>query len=77
VFWLLVAVSLVLFIINWLYFPKDKVESNKALNVRTLLSHYASIFKSKVGSSILILSFFAFFLYFSFIVYLPILLTDY
>ncbi|MEC5240756.1 MFS transporter [Bacillus sp. FSL R9-9530] len=77
VFWLLVAVSLVLFIINWLYFPKDQVESNKALNVRTLLSHYAAIFKSKVGSSILILSFFAFFLYFSFIVYLPILLTDY
>ncbi|PIE96134.1 MFS transporter [Bacillus fungorum] len=77
VFLLLVVVSLVLFITNWLYFPKDQVESNKALNVRTLLSHYASIFKSKVGSSILILSFFAFFLYFSFIVYLPILLTDY
>ncbi|TEA46734.1 MFS transporter [Bacillus sp. BH2] len=76
VFWLLVAVSLILFVTNWIYFPKDRVGSKKELSGKTLLSHYASIFKSKVGSSILILSFFAFFLYFSFIVYLPILLTD-
>ncbi|UJA77241.1 MFS transporter, partial [Bacillus cereus] len=46
------------------------------LSGKTLISHYAAIFKNKVGSSILILSFFVFFLYFSFIVYLPILLTD-
>lgn len=77
VFWLLVAVSVILFITNWIYFPDDRIESKKELSVKTLISHYASIFKSKVGSSILILSFFAFFLYFSFIVYLPILLTDY
>ncbi|MGN4931422.1 MFS transporter [Bacillus cereus group sp. MYBK14-1] len=76
VFWLLVAVSVILFITNWIYFPKDRVGSKKELSGKTLISHYASIFKSKVGSSILILSFFAFFLYFSFIVYLPILLTD-
>ncbi|MEK4838619.1 MFS transporter [Bacillus sp. FSL L8-0152] len=76
VFWLLVAVSLILFVINWIYFPEDRVGSKKELSGKTLISHYASIFKSKVGSSILILSFFAFFLYFSFIVYLPILLTD-
>ncbi|PEB73409.1 MFS transporter [Bacillus thuringiensis] len=76
VFWLLVAVSLILFVTNWIYFPKDRVGSKKELSGKTLISHYASIFKSKVGSSILILSFFAFFLYFSFIVYLPILLTD-
>ncbi|MGN4816499.1 MFS transporter [Bacillus cereus group sp. MYBK163-2] len=76
VFWLLVAVSLILFVTNWIYFPKDRVGSKKELSGKTLLSHYASIFKSKVGSSILILSFFAFFLYFSFLVYLPILLTD-
>ncbi|MGR3779249.1 MFS transporter [Bacillus paramycoides] len=76
VFWLLVAVSVILFITNWIYFPKDRIRSKKELSGKTLISHYASIFKSKVGSSILILSFFAFFLYFSFIVYLPILLTD-
>lgn len=76
VFWLLVAVSVILFITNWIYFPKDRMGSKKELSGKTLISHYASIFKSKVGSSILILSFFAFFLYFSFIVYLPILLTD-
>ncbi|WP_025151341.1 MFS transporter [Bacillus sp. H1a] len=76
VFWLLVAVSVTLFITNWIYFPKGRIESKKELSGKTLISHYASIFKSKVGSSILILSFFAFFLYFSFIVYLPILLTD-
>ncbi|PGC57342.1 MFS transporter [Bacillus toyonensis] len=76
VFWLLVAVSIILFITNWLYFPEDRMGSKKELSGKTLISHYASIFKSKVGSSILILSFFAFFLYFSFIVYLPILLTD-
>ncbi|ALL11736.1 MFS transporter [Bacillus thuringiensis] len=76
VFWLLVAVSVILFITNWLYFPKDRIGNKKELSGKTLISHYASIFKSKVGSSILILSFFAFFLYFSFIVYLPILLTD-
>ncbi|MHA7108072.1 MFS transporter (plasmid) [Bacillus sp. C-3-6] len=76
VFWLLVAVSVILFITNWIYFPNDCVGSKKELSGKTLISHYASIFKSKVGSSILILSFFAFFLYFSFLVYLPILLTD-
>ncbi|HFR4168206.1 TPA: MFS transporter [Bacillus cereus] len=76
VFWLLVAVSVILFITNWIYFPNDRVGSKKELSGKTLISHYASIFKSKVGSSILILSFFAFFLYFSFLVYLPILLTD-
>ncbi|EPC8408750.1 MFS transporter [Bacillus thuringiensis] len=76
VFWLLVAVSVILFITNWIYFPEDRVGSKKELSGKTLISHYASIFKSKVGSSILILSFFAFFLYFSFLVYLPILLTD-
>ncbi|PFX61585.1 MFS transporter [Bacillus wiedmannii] len=76
VFWLLVAVSVILFITNWVYFPKDRIGSKKELSGKTLISHYASIFKSKVGSSILILSFFTFFLYFSFIVYLPILLTD-
>ncbi|ARV91122.1 MFS transporter [Bacillus thuringiensis serovar roskildiensis] len=76
VFWLLVAVSVILFITNWMYFPKDRIGSKKELSGKTIISHYASIFKSKVGSSILILSFFAFFLYFSFIVYLPILLTD-
>lgn len=76
VFWLLVAVSVILFIINWIYFPDDYVESKKKLDGKTLISHYAAIFKNKVGSSILILSFFVFFLYFSFIVYLPILLTD-
>ncbi|MFE6708847.1 MFS transporter [Bacillus thuringiensis] len=76
VFWLLVAVSVILFITNWIYFPNDRIGSKKELSGKTLISHYASIFKSKVGSSILILSFFAFFLYFSFLVYLPILLTD-
>lgn len=76
IFWLLVAVSVILFITNWIYFPNDRVGSKKELSGKTLISHYASIFKSKVGSSILILSFFAFFLYFSFLVYLPILLTD-
>ncbi|TKH87495.1 MFS transporter, partial [Bacillus cereus] len=76
VFWLLVVVSIILFITNWLYFPGDRKGSKKEMSGKTLISHYASIFKSKVGSSILILSFFAFFLYFSFIVYLPILLTD-
>ncbi|WP_416809053.1 MFS transporter [Bacillus thuringiensis] len=76
VFWLLVVVSVILFITNWLYFPEDRMGSKKEMSGKTLISHYASIFKSKVGSSILILSFFAFFLYFSFIVYLPILLTD-
>ena len=25
VFWLLVAVSLILFVTNWIYFPKDRV----------------------------------------------------
>ncbi len=73
VFWLLVAVSVILFITNWIYFPNDRVGSKKELSGKTLISHYASIFKSKVGSSILILSFFAFFSLFL----LPCLLTNF
>ena len=29
VFWLLVAVSVILFVTNWIYFPRDRVGSKK------------------------------------------------
>lgn len=75
IFWFLVGVSAVLLFINWIYFPKDSINSKKEISIKTLMLHYASIFKNKIGSAILILSFCIFFLYFSLIVYLPVLLT--
>ncbi|WP_369899934.1 MFS transporter [Bacillus manliponensis] len=76
VFWFLVGASVILLFINWLYFPKDHIGCKKEINFKTFMLHNASIFSNKVGSSILTLSFCIFFLYFSIIVYLPILLTD-
>ncbi len=76
VFWFLVGVSAILFLMNWMYFPKDNADEKKAIRIKTLLLHYTSVCKNKVGSSVLLLSFGIFFVYFSIIVYLPILLTD-
>ncbi|UNK21206.1 MFS transporter [Paenibacillus sp. N3/727] len=76
VFWFLVGVSVILLLINWLFFPEDDIDCNQAVSLKTLALHYTSIFKNKVGSSVLLLSFCIFFLYFSIMVYLPVLLAD-
>ena len=76
VFWFLVGVSVLLLLINWLFFPVDDIDRNKVVSLKTLALHYTSIFKNKVGSSVLLLSFCIFFLYFSIMVYLPVLLAD-
>ncbi|WP_307250420.1 MFS transporter [Croceifilum oryzae] len=76
IFWFITVISVILLWINSLYFPKGQTSKQEPIRIGKALSHYKAIFKSRVGSSILILSFVAFFLYFSMIVYLPIVLTD-
>ncbi|UWE04281.1 MFS transporter [Laceyella sacchari] len=76
VFWFLAGISVILLLTNAFYFPQDHVDKKKEMNLSTWFSHYKTIFNSKAGNAILILSFFIFFIYFSIIVYLPILLTD-
>jgi predicted MFS family arabinose efflux permease len=74
VFCFLADISVILLLTNVFYFPQDHVDKKKEMNLSTWLSHYKTIFNSKAGNAIL--SFFIFFVYFSIIVYLPILLTD-
>ncbi|QPA31678.1 MFS transporter [Thermaerobacillus caldiproteolyticus] len=76
VFWLLVGISIILLMANVIYFPKNKEPQKNSISTSNVWSHYQIIFKNKLGNSILILSFLNFFVYFSLIVYLPILLTD-
>jgi len=76
VFWLLVGISIILLLANVIYFPKNKEPRKNSISTSNVWSHYHIIFKNKLGNSILVLSFLNFFVYFSLIVYLPILLTD-
>ncbi|MFN2744286.1 MULTISPECIES: MFS transporter [Bacillus] len=76
IFWFLAVLSVILFLANAFFFPRENGRKKTNLTVNKLLSHYRDIFKNRTGNAILILSFFIFFIYFSIIVYLPILLTD-
>ncbi|SMO57668.1 MFS transporter [Melghirimyces algeriensis] len=76
VFWLLVGISVILLLANTLYFPRDKKPQKQNIGTKDIWNHYRIIFKSKLGNSILILSFLNFFIYFALLVYLPVLLTD-
>lgn len=74
VFWILVGISVLLLIINILFFPKDQKKQKK--NKGNTLKFYPIIIQDKIGSLLLSLSFLNFLVYFSILVYLPILLTD-
>ncbi|NPC94167.1 MFS transporter [Bacillus sp. WMMC1349] len=76
IFWFLTGISIILFLVNAICFPKEPTKKKDRFNAKRLLSHYGEMFKNKIGNAILILSFIIFFVYFSIIVYLPILLTD-
>ncbi|GGE55804.1 putative MFS-type transporter YvmA [Pullulanibacillus camelliae] len=76
IFWFLAAVSVVLLIANWIFFPKMTVEEKKPLRINKVLVNYGMVFKNKAGNAIFILNFFIYFIYFSIIVYLPILFTS-
>ncbi|MFT8322141.1 MAG: MFS transporter [Bacillus sp. (in: firmicutes)] len=77
IFWFITGISVVLFLTNFVYFPKDTQSEKKSMSIDKIFGHYMVVFKNKIGNSIFILSFFIFFIYFAIIVYLPVLLTDY
>jgi predicted MFS family arabinose efflux permease len=74
VFWILVGISVLLLVINIVFFPKDQKKKRK--NKGNTLKFYPIIIQDKIGSLLLSLSFLNFLVYFSILVYLPILLTD-
>ncbi|MBY0213788.1 MFS transporter [Priestia aryabhattai] len=74
VFWSLVGISILLLIINMLFFPKD--QKKHKTSKRNGLHFYLVMAKDKMGSVLLSLSFLNFLIYFSILVYLPVLLTD-
>ncbi|MBU8785566.1 MULTISPECIES: MFS transporter [Bacillus] len=76
VFWFLAGISAILFLVNALYVPHRKPGKKGRITANCLFSGYKDIFKNKTGQAMFSLSFFIFFVYFSIIVYLPILLTD-
>ncbi|MFT0801341.1 MFS transporter [Bacillus swezeyi] len=76
IFWFLTGLSVILLLANAFYFPRENTEKKANMTANKLMSHYKDIFKNRTGNAILILSFLIFFIYFSIIVYLPILLTD-
>lgn len=74
IFWVLVSISVILLVINTLFFPTDqKIQEKKKSNA---IKFYHFIVKDGMGSLVLYLSFLNFLVYFSILVYLPILLTD-
>ncbi|MEI1423111.1 MFS transporter [Bacillus cabrialesii] len=76
IFWMLTAISVVMLVINSMYFPKDSPAPSKQQAKDNVFTHYKSIFTNRTGNVILTLSFFLFFIYFAVIVYLPLLLTE-
>ncbi|KAA6450657.1 MFS transporter [Bacillus swezeyi] len=76
IFWFLTGLSVILLLANAFYFPRENTGKKANMTANKLMSHYKDIFKNRTGNAILILSFLIFFIYFSIIVYLPILLTD-
>ncbi|TWK99791.1 hypothetical protein CHCC20325_1243 [Bacillus licheniformis] len=70
------VLSVLLLFGNLFCFPRSHSEKKTNLSAGSLLSHYKDIFKNRAGNAVLILSYLIFFIYFSMIVYLPILLTD-
>ncbi|WP_307892506.1 MFS transporter [Bacillus swezeyi] len=76
IFWFLTGLSVILLLANAFYFPRENTGKKANMTANKLMSHYTDIFKNRTGNAILILSFLIFFIYFSIIVYLPILLTD-
>ncbi|MER0465482.1 MFS transporter [Bacillus cabrialesii subsp. cabrialesii] len=76
IFWMLTAISVVMLVINSMYFPKDSPAPSKQQAKGNVFTHYKSIFTNRTGNVILTLSFFLFFIYFAVIVYLPLLLTE-
>ncbi|MBT1250670.1 MFS transporter [Bacillus licheniformis] len=76
IFWFLTVLSVLLLFGNLFCFPRSHSEKKTNLSAGSLLSHYKDIFKNRAGNDVLILSYLIFFIYFSMIVYLPILLTD-
>ncbi|MEC1259601.1 MFS transporter [Bacillus swezeyi] len=76
IFWFLTGLSVILLLANAFYFPREDTGKKANMTANKLMSHYTDIFKNRTGNAILILSFLIFFIYFSIIVYLPILLTD-
>ncbi|KJJ40436.1 MFS transporter [Bacillus subtilis] len=76
IFWMLTAISVVMLVINSMYFPKDSHAPSRQQSKGNVFTHYKSIFTNRTGNVILTLSFFLFFIYFAVIVYLPLLLTE-
>ncbi|MCY8026585.1 MFS transporter [Bacillus sonorensis] len=76
IFWLLTGLSVILLLANALYFPREERREKANLNAGKLVAYYKAIFTNRSGNAVLILGFLIFLVYFSVVVYLPILLTD-
>ncbi|RTQ91462.1 MFS transporter [Lysinibacillus telephonicus] len=72
-FLFLISVSLLILIA---YFLPDDEKNNAQGKTISFFKNYIAIFSNYLGVSIIIVSFFVFFIYFAILVYLPILLND-
>ncbi|MCE5170771.1 MFS transporter [Paenibacillus profundus] len=76
IFLFLVIISIILFVMNLKYFPQRT--EHRTVHAAGSSSHrYMSVFKNKWGQAIMAIGFVHYFIYFAFLVSLPILLTDY
>ncbi|MBN3526793.1 MFS transporter [Paenibacillus apiarius] len=75
IFLFLVIISVILFAMNLKYFPKRT--EHRAVHARGNSFHrYVFVFKSKWGQAIMAIGFIHYFIYFAFLVSLPIILAD-
>jgi len=78
IFWFLAGISIILLLINERFFPKEQQGAGKPVESASagFFTYYKEILRNRTGNMIMILSFLLFFVYFSVMVYLPVLLTD-
>lgn len=75
IFLFLLAISAVLFILVAYVLPNNRSKEIQGKQ-SSLIKNYIAVFSNYIGVSTMIVSFFVFFIYFSILVYLPILLND-
>lgn len=73
-FLLIMAVSLLMFIVYLL--PSEKQNEADKIPSKGFIHAYKAVFSHHIGTSIMIISFLVFFIYFAILVYLPVLLHD-
>ncbi|MGA3601386.1 MFS transporter [Lysinibacillus agricola] len=76
VFLFLFTISIILLMLFWYLLPGNEAESRPSNN-KGILNIYITVLSNRTGVTSFILGFFVFFIYFSILVYLPVLLSDY